>query len=527
MLYTCSQHVWRTTNDGQTWEKISPDLTRADPKTLGVSGGPITHDMNGPEIYATVFALAPSKLEPNTIWAGSDDGLIHITRDGGKNWANITPKDLPPFIRVSIIDASVHSAGTAYVAAKHYLQNDRAPYIYKTHDYGQTWTKIVKGIRADDYAHAVREDPKRAGLLYAGTEHGIYASFDDGQNWQSIRLNMPDTQVSDIVVEAKDLVAGTHGRSIYILDDIAPLRQMTTEVAKANVHVFQPTDVVRRVERAAVQYYLKQPADKVTIEILNAQGQVVRTFTGTPADDQAKPQPSSSRTPVPRPPARKAGLNRFEWDLRYPGATVFEPLFMWSSNPAVGPLAPPGEYQVRLTVGADAQTAKFAVMMDPRIKGVTEADLQAQFELAIQMRDKVSQANEGVIRIRAIRDRIRERMKQVTDASVTSAGEALVKKITDVEEALYQVRYRSSQDPLNWPIKLNERLAAVGASVQRGDARPTDASLVVFKELTDELATLISTLDGALSQDLTQFNKLVTDRKLEAVKADVQIARPQ
>jgi hypothetical protein len=200
---------------------------------------------------------------------------------------------------------------------------------------------------------------------------------------------------------------------------------------------------------------------------------------------------------------------------------------MWSSNPAVGPLAPPGEYQVRLTVGADAQTAKFAVMMDPRIKGVTEADLQAQFELAIQMRDKVSQANEGVIRIRAIRDRIRERMKQVTDASVTSAGEALVKKITDVEEALYQVRYRSSQDPLNWPIKLNERLAAVGASVQRGDARPTDASLVVFKELTDELATLISTLDGALSQDLTQFNKLVTGRKLEAVKADVQIARPQ
>ena len=192
---TSSQHVWKTSNDGQSWERISPDLTRADPKTLGDSGGPITKDQNGPEIYGTVFSIAPSFQDENTIWTGSDDGMVYITRNGGKSWDNITPKGMPEFSRISMIDASTHEAGTAYLAAKRYQLDDRKPYIYRTHDFGKTWTSIVEGIPLDDYVHVTREDPGMKGLLYAGTEHGIYVSFDDGDHWQSLRLNLPDTQV--------------------------------------------------------------------------------------------------------------------------------------------------------------------------------------------------------------------------------------------------------------------------------------------------------------------------------------------
>ncbi len=225
ILYTSTQHVWKTTDQGETWTRISPDLTRHDPKTMGDSGGPITHDMNSPEVYATVFALGPSKKDVNVLWAGSDDGLINVTRDGGKTWKNVTPKDMPDFGRVSIIDASAFDAGTAYVAVKKPLLDDFAPYIFRTHDYGATWTKIVNGIRADDYVHAVREDPTRRGLLYAGTQHGFYISYDDGDHWQSLSLNLPDTQVCDIGVEANDVVISTHGRGFYILDRVGPLRQ--------------------------------------------------------------------------------------------------------------------------------------------------------------------------------------------------------------------------------------------------------------------------------------------------------------
>ncbi len=280
-LYISSQHLWKTTDDGQSWVQISPDLTRADAKTLGLSGGPITGDMNGPEVFATIFTIAPSRLERGTIWTGSDDGLVYVTRDEGKRWTKITPPGLPDLARVSLIEASPHKPGTAYVAVKNYLQEDRAPYIFRTDDYGKTWAKIVNGIKAGDYVHAVREDPKRQGTLYAGTEHGIYISFDNGENWQSLSLNLPDTQVSDIVVEEHDLVIATHGRSFYVLEDIDVLRQTTPEIARSAIHLYQPREAIRSVNQAAIYYYLKQAAEKVTIEILDAKGQVVRTFTGT------------------------------------------------------------------------------------------------------------------------------------------------------------------------------------------------------------------------------------------------------
>ncbi|MBI2835726.1 MAG: glycosyl hydrolase [Acidobacteria bacterium] len=524
VLYISSQHLWKTTSDGQGWEKISPDLTRADPKTLDHSGGPITHDENGPEVFGTIFAIAPSKHDANTIWTGSDDGVLYITRDGGKNWTNITPKDLPEFARVSIIEASPHKAGTAYVAAKRYLLDDRAPYVYRTDDYGQTWTKIVSGIRADDYAHAVREDPKRAGLLYAGTEHGIYVSFDDGARWQSLSLNLPDTQVSDIVVEENDVVIGTHGRSAWVLDDIDPIRQLTPAVPTSALHLFRPRDAHRSVNNAPIYYHLKQPADKVVVEILDAAGVVIQTYTGTPEDEKKRrEEPSSFGPQVPPPPTTQAGLNRFDWNLRYAGATTFPGMILWSARVEVGPVAVPGPYQVRLTALGQTATERFAVKMDPRLKGVTVADLKTQFDLAMEIRGKTSEANEAVIRIRELKKQVVERLEKArspkngANAKLAAAADAFTKKLSAVEEEIYQVRNQSSQDPLNFPIKLNNRIAALGRSVTTGDARPTDGAYQVFKELSAELAEHLGRLDQAAKADLAPLNKLLAARKLPPV----------
>jgi photosystem II stability/assembly factor-like uncharacterized protein len=254
VLYTATQHVWRTTSNGQTWDRISPDLTRHDPETMGHSGGPITGDMNGPEIYATVFALAPSKVDVNVLWAGSDDGLVHVTRDGGTTWTDVTPSDMPEFGRVSIIDASAFEAGTAYAAVKRPLMGDLSPYIFRTHDFGQTWQRVVSGLRPDDYVHVVREDHTRRGLLYAGTQHGVYYSYDDGDTWHSLSRNLPDVQISDLIVEETDLVIATHGRSFYVLDDIGPLRQFGPEVAAtADAHLFQPSAAYRSTQGATIR----------------------------------------------------------------------------------------------------------------------------------------------------------------------------------------------------------------------------------------------------------------------------------
>ncbi|MBV8456119.1 MAG: glycosyl hydrolase, partial [Acetobacteraceae bacterium] len=343
VLYTSSQFLYRTTNQGQSWDRISPDLTRHDPKTLGDSGGPITHDMNGPEIFATIFTIAPSRRERATIWTGSDDGLVFVTRDNGRNWQNVTPPGLPELVRISLIEASPHRPGGAYVAAQNYQQDDRAPYIFRTDDYGRTWKKIVNGIRPGDYVHAVREDPARAGLLYAGAEHGIYVSFDNGESWQSLSLNLPDTQVSDIVVEDHDVVIATHGRSMYVLDNVAPLRQMKTLDAD---YVFQPEDGMRRPRPVAIDYFLKAKASKVTIEILDGGGKAIRSFTGQ-AEDASKKKPADDAGDDEgfRPPEPKvtldAGLNRFVWDLRYSGSTTFPGMILWGARAEQGPLAVP------------------------------------------------------------------------------------------------------------------------------------------------------------------------------------------
>jgi photosystem II stability/assembly factor-like uncharacterized protein len=527
VLYATSQHVWRTTNEGQSWQKISPDLTRHDPSTMGDSGGPITLDQTGVETYATVFALAPSPMERDTIWAGSDDGLVHVTRDGGKTWQNVTPPDLPEFARVSLVEASPHRAGTAFLAANRYQRADRAPYVYRTADYGKTWSKIVTGLPTDDFARVVREDTVRQGLLFLGTEAGIHVSFDAGERWQSLRLNLPVTPVHDIAVKNDDIAIGTHGRGFHILDNISVLRQLEPKVAASDAHLFDPIDATRSLSRGVtIDYFLKADADKVTIDVLDAQGQLIRTYVGT-AEEEKKRAEAAKDAPAPEeesffrggPPARvglKAGMNRFTWDMRYPPATEFPGLIMWAGS-VRGPIAPPAQYAVRLTVGAATQTQAFRIGRHP-LGSATDADLTEQFTLAREINQRVSDANRAVVRIRNLKDQIKDRTGKTKDRKISQAGAALETKLTEIEGEIYQHRNRSSQDPLNFPIKLNNKLAALQGVVEAGDARPTDQSYAVFKELSGRLDKEVARIDAAVRVDVEGFNRLLRGRKLEPVK---------
>jgi photosystem II stability/assembly factor-like uncharacterized protein len=519
-LFVTSQHVWKSTNEGQSWQRISPDLSRHDPSTMGDSGGPITLDQTGVETYAVVFALAPSPLDGNVIWAGSDDGLVHVTRDGGKNWTKVTPQGLPDFARISLIEASPHDAGTAYLAANRYQRADRAPYVYRTTDYGATWTKIVNGVRPDDFARSIEEDPKRKGLVFLGTETGIYVSFDEGALWQPFSLELPVTPVHGIIVKNDDLVIGTHGRAFYIMDNINVLRQIARDTTDEPVVLFKPGDAMRAVSRGvAIDYFLKQAADKVTLEILDGSGKTIKIFTGEPAP--ATPAPAAAPTgdegfrPPPARVAVKQGLNRFVWDTRYPDAKDFPGLIMWAGS-VRGPAAPPGQYQVRLTAAGQTKTQPFAIVRNPLISS-SDADLVAQFMLARQISDKVSAANTAVIRIRGLKDQIADRVKAANDPKLKAAGDVLTEKLTTVEGQIYQYRNRSSQDPLNFPIRLNNKLAALQGIVESGDYKPTDQSHAVFKEVAGQLDLQLEELDSLIRKDLTSFNLMVVKKKLAAI----------
>ncbi|HWW82631.1 MAG TPA: hypothetical protein VNZ26_03455, partial [Vicinamibacterales bacterium] len=538
VLYTSSQHVWKSTNGGQTWDRISGDLTRHDPKTMQDSGGPITHDMNSPEIYATVFSIGPGKTDVNVIWTGSDDGVVSVTRDGGKNWANVTPKDMPDLGRVSQIDGSVFDAGTAYVSVKKPLLEDFSPYVFRTHDFGRTWTKIVNGIAANDYVSSVREDPARKGLLYAGTEHGIYVSMDDGDSWQSLRLNLPDTQVSDIWVEASDVTIATHGRGFYVLDDVGPIRQWGVAVTSAtDAYLFKPGDATRSGGGTSVAYWLKKPAQKMTLEILDAKGQVVRSIDGAlpktdgrggrggrgegtaegtanpPSDDNNNDEEGRGRGP--QTTSMAAGVNRFAWDLQSQPVVAFQGMVLWGATTS-GPLVLPGSYQARLTVDGKAQTQSFTVKKHPW-RPVTEADIQEQFDLASQIRDKVNEANNAIIQIRRIKKELADRESKSQNADVKVIADELIRELTTVEENVYQVRNQSNQDPLNFPIKTNNRLASLLRVVETGDGKPTGNAVPIFNELKVELKGETDQLQRALTMYLPRFNQLAQRLGLDTI----------
>jgi photosystem II stability/assembly factor-like uncharacterized protein len=521
VLYASSQHVWRSVNGGDRWERISPDLTRHDPATLGPSGGPITLDQTGVETYATVFTIAPSRHERGVLWAGSDDGLVHVTRDGGKAWKNVTPKALPEFARVSLIEASPHKAGTAYLAANRYQKADRAPYVFRTDDYGATWTPITGGLPADDFARVIREDTVRPGLLYLGTEQGLYVSYDNGGTWQSLRLNLPVTPVHGLVVQGNDLVIGTHGRSFWVLDDIGPLRQFAPELTTRALHVFTPGVATRRLETTVpIDYLLKGDATSVSIEVLDAQGQVLRTVKNEAPKKDGAAGASDDEEGFGPPPARvttKAGMNRFSWDMRMQAARDFPGLIMWAGRVA-GPIVVPGRYQVRVTADGQTQTVPLEIRSDPRSR-VTAADLQAQYALARRINGRVNEANEAVLRLRHIKRQIAERAK-ATEALKADA-DALSTLLTDVEGEIYQHRNRSSQDPLNFPIRLNNKLAALQGVVEAGDGAPTAQSLAVFEDLSGRLDQQLKRIETALAKEVAAFNAALASRQLAPVVTTV------
>lgn len=527
-LYYGGERVFKTTNGGLHWDAISPDLTRNDKTKQIPSGGPISIDDAGTEYYDTVFTIAESPLTKGLIWAGTDDGLVQITRDGGTNWTNVTPKHWPEWSRVSLIEASPHDAGTAYVAIDRHQNDDLLPFIYKTSDYGKTWTKITNGIPEGAFVHAVREDPKKRGLLFAGTETGVYASFNDGADWRSIQSNLPTAPIYDLVVKNEDLVLATHGRSFWILDDIAPLRQFTDEVTKSDIHLYKPTVVYRSHNGlqtpepatfagqnppfgAIVYFYLKQtPKGQVSIEILDASGSVIRKYsskTAPPLDEPLDPDDKKPEKEI----SPEAGLNRFVWDLRYERASSIPGYFLFLyKDGARGPLALPGQYQVRLTVDGKSQTAPFEVQLDPRLN-VSQSDLEKQFRLLMDTRDELTLVNNTVNQMQDVHDQLGSLRKHLLNRppeNVLVAAKELDEKLVAIREHLINLTISANEDTFAFSPRLDAKLAYFALAVG-GDTNsaPTEAEYEEFAKLKKEADSFIAQWTELRNTDLARFQR--------------------
>jgi photosystem II stability/assembly factor-like uncharacterized protein len=550
VVYAAGNVLFKSTNEGQSWRAISPDLTRNDASKLGPTGGPITRDNTSVEYYGTIFAFAESPRQKGLFWAGSDDGLVHVSRDGGATWANVTPRDLPEWSMVSQIDPSPHQAGTAYLAVNRYKHDDFRPFAYVTRDYGQTWAKIVDGLPETAFVRVVRQDPVREDLLYAGTETGVYVSLDGGARWQPLGMDLPGetgdaagatpgrlpvVPITDLVVEGHDLVAATQGRSFWILDDVSPLRQASPG---GGTHLFAPAAAVRlfasgrpqpglgqNPPSGAVVYYALalEPGEdeEVTLEFLDGTGAVVRRLTSKPKPDPAA-APAEEEGGPPRGPQKlpaRPGLNRAVWDLRGEEAGRFKGLILWSGE-LRGPAVPPGRYQVRLSALGQTLTRPLEVRKDPRLS-TSDADFAKQYDLRRRIRDKLTETHDAIGRIRDVREQVRAAAGRAQAASaraeVAAAAEALDKTLATVEDALYQTRNQSSQDPLNFPIRLNNKLAALARVVDSADAAPTDQSYAVYDDLVAKIDAQLAALAQTLSADVAAFNRLVREQDVPAV----------
>lgn len=516
-LYAGSNFLHVSTNGGQSWEVISPDLTRNDPETIRSSGGPITQDNTGAEFYANIFAIAESTLEPGVIWTGSDDGLVHVSRDNGKTWTNVTPKDSPRLNMMNCIDINPFEKGGAYLAATHYKFGDYQPYIYKTTDYGKTWKKIVKGIPENYYTRAVRADPVRKGLLYAGTEWGMYISFDDGENWKPFQLNLPITSIRDLHIRDESLIAATHGRSFWMIDDLGPVRQINADIAKEEHHLYAPKPAYRMAQSGGwgspnmrlegqnhpngvlFNYFIKDYNDsmKVSLIIKDMNGNEIQTYTNKSKDKKKKLTVGKEK-------------NSFVWDMRYPGFKEFDGMILYSS-PNVGPKAVPGNYTAILKVEKEESVIDFVIAKDPRLE-TTDEEYRAQLDFLLQVRNKVSEAHQAMIDIRSIRDDIEYFNKKLMDndqfADLLKLTKELDKEMTVIENNIHMTRNQSSQDPLNFGIRINNRLAFLMADQQRGDYPPTDQAEEARQAITTELDKELSDLDQLLVNKLGEINQL-------------------
>jgi photosystem II stability/assembly factor-like uncharacterized protein len=528
-LYTAGDKVYRSTDAGRSWTPISKDLTRNDKSKQQPSGGPITLDITSVEYYDTVFALAESPLQKGELWAGTDDGLVWLTRDGGGVWSNVTPKAMPEWSMVSIIDPSPHDPGTAYIAVDRHKLDDQAPYIYRTSDFGKSWALVVGGIPRGAYVRSVREDPGRKGLLFAGTERGVYASFDDGAHWQSVQLNLPVTPIHDLVVHDNDLVVATHGRSFWILDDITPLRQLTPQAASAPAILYTPEPAIRlhypdEVNRrrpvgenppkgAIIDYYFaSKPTGKVTLDITDAQGRPVRHLSSQDVKDvEQPPEWPDQEVPQLTIPA-EAGMNRYAWDLRYEPPVKIPGAFYAGTGP-LGPLALPGTYQVKLTAGVFSQTASLELRPDPRVTNVTLADLQKEFELASRIRDRNQELHVAVNQIRELRGELDTLKRWAGESAqarqVIAAADALDREMTPIEGQLMQVQMKSSEGNLRYPNQLNEQLDSLSHTVEYADAAPTRAQHAVYDALDARLQEQLKALRVVFDRDLPALNELM------------------
>ena len=553
VLYVCGNHVFKSTTGGQQFEAISPDLTRGDPETLRPSGGPITLDNVSTEYYGTVFAFAESPVQPGVLWAGSDDGLIHVSKDNGETWEGVTPQLLPDWALISIIEASPHDAATAYVAATRYKLDDLTPYLLRTSDYGQTWELITNGIPDDDFTRVIREDPARKGLLYAGTESGVYVSWDNGDNWSRMGGNLPVVPIHDLVVHDTDLILATHGRSFWVIDDLTAIRAADGLDANASLTVFPPRKTYRlkpprrwpsrgsagykgyvqawgnqvkgelvpdgrggiKLELleagenppigVMVNYVIgKEEASEVKITFLDSQGNEIRSYSSS---DESGPV-------VPKGP----GLQRFVWDMRYPSATALPgtevALGAYWGGSTIGPLAVPGQYTVRVEVDGETQEQAFEIAADPRLE-ITQEDLQAQFDLLIEIRDKLSQVHEAVAHSRGLREQIRAWKQRFADAEggeeIIALADEVMEKLEAAEGKLVESRSTGGADVFNYPPMVNRKLASLADTVAFGDSRPPQQTYDVFAELSAYADEHIGELERLQSTELAELNRKIQE----------------
>lgn len=523
-LYVASNHLHLSTNEGQSWEIISPDLTRNDSTKLGPSGGPITKDNTGVEYYATIFAVAESPYEEGLFWAGSDDGLMHVSQDGGETWNNVTPKDMPEWMMFNSVDPDPFVEGAAYIAGTRYKLGDYQPYLYYVTDYGENWEKITNGIEEEHFTRVIRADPEKQGLLYAGTESGMYISFDNGDSWKSFQLNLPTVPITDLAVKQNNLIAATQGRSIWVIDDLSPLHQLSNGLVDATMYLYKPLNsyrmsggtkekLVNEGENhpggVMTYFYLKDKPDTsqiVALKYLDADGELIKVFS-TDAEEKDEKLIAD------------AGTNIFNWDMRYQDAKTFDGMILWWAQTR-GPEAVPGTYTVRLVMGEDSIEKSFQILKDPRI-GASVADLQAQHDLLLEIRNKLTETHEAIEDMRDAKAQIStltERIKDQESAEpLIEEGKELSERISEIEKALYQTKNRSRQDPLNYPIKLNNKLAHLGSLTDISQAKPTDQTYAFHKEVTEKIDDELRKWYDLLQNDVPAFNQKVKDQNVDAI----------
>ena len=533
-IYTAAECVFRSTDHGQTWTQISQDLTRNDKSKQQPSGGPLTNDITSVEYYDTIFALAESPVKKGTLWAGTDDGLIHVTTDDGATWANVSPK-MPEWSTVDLIEPSPFDANIAYAAIDRHKLDDFKPYIFKTTDLGKTWSSITTGLPEGAYVHAVREDPKRKGLLYAGTERGVFVSWDEGGHWQPLQLNLPPSPVHDLVVKDDDLVVATHGRAFWLLDNLTPVRQVSAQSASADMILYQPQTALRlhypeEFDRrqpvgenppagAMLDYYFKTaPKDEVTLDILDAKGKVVRHLSSKEKKENEQPPEWPDRVEKPKMIPANEGMNRFAWDLRHNEPTQVPGAFYTGDGPK-GPLALPGDYQVKLTAGGKSQTAPLHLVIDPRMKGA-EPQVEKGFALSRQVTDRISQLHQAINEIRDLKSQIQSLHRRLgSDEKLKptlTAADDIDHKMSEVEQQFIQVNAKGSEATLAFPAMLNERFDTFSHVIET-DHEPTKAQLDVFKLLSDKLDEQLKKWTQIKTDDIPKVSASIKQLDLPAL----------